>query len=134
MTEKAEVALAQEPMAEQVLSLDGDVVSTLAGAGVLDIVYHALDFVENQNPANPNWVSRSKTITPPQGWRRVLVSVAQWDIDFYPRERPLTYLGFRAGVRLNGNTLEITAYAICRDINADDPWRGKVTVQVIFLG
>ena len=121
MTEADATLLAQEPQIEQIVAVDDESISALAGVGVLDIVYHRLDFLEGQNPPNPNWVSRSKTITPPNGWRRVFVSVAQWDFDFYPRERPFTYLGVRAGVRLTGNTLEITAYAICRDRNADDP-------------
>lgn len=101
--------MAMVPEVQQVISADGGEVTALAGAGVLDIVFHTLDFSESQNPPNPNWVSRTKVITPPTGWRSVSVSVAQWDVDFFPRERPITYLGVRAGVRLNGNTLELTA-------------------------
>lgn len=134
MNDQSKGVVAAEPQLESMVSLDGDLATIQAGAGILNIEFHSLDFNEGQNPPNPNWVSRAKTITPPAGWTRVFVSVAQWDFNFFPRERPISYLGVRAGVRLTGATLEITANAICRDANADDPWKGRVTIQVIFLG
>ncbi|MFO0967207.1 MAG: hypothetical protein U0793_16710 [Gemmataceae bacterium] len=129
-----QVATAIRPELESAIDSSGKGIAALAGAGILRIEYHVLDFSESQNPPNPNWVGRSKTITPPPGWTSASVSVSGWDFDFYPRERPITYLGVSAGIKLIGSTLELTAYAICRDSNADDPWRGHVKIQVIFQG
>ncbi len=128
-------AQAIRPEIESTVALTGESLATAAGgAGILSIESHTLEFNESQNPTNPNWVSRSKTITPPSGWTRVHVFVGAWDFNFYPRERPIAYLGVNAGVKVTGNTLEITAYAICRDSNADDPWKGRVTIRVMFMG
>lgn len=134
MSDPTTVIRAIEPAIHNALTTDGKPIAALVGSGVMSIEYHILDFSESQNPPNPNWVSRSQTITPPTGWQNVSVSVAMWNFDFYPQERPITYLGARAGVVVVGSTLQITAYAICRDSNADDAWRGSITLQVIFLG
>ena len=113
---------AAEPTSLSSVMSGESVADSFAGLGILSFESHDLDFSESQNPPNPNWVSRSKVITPP------------WNFDLYPRERPLTYLGVMAGIGVVGSTVQITAYAICRDSNADDPWRGRVTVRVLFMG
>ena len=125
---------AAEPTSLSSVMSGESVADSFAGLGILSFESHDLDFSESQNPPNPNWVSRSKVITPPSGWQRAEAFVGAWNFDLYPRERPLTYLGVMAGIGLVGSTVQITAYAICRDSNADDPWRGRVTVRVLFMG
>lgn len=134
MADNDALVQAMVPSVQQMVTVDGAEASALAGAGILRIETHSLDFSESQIPPNPNWVARTKTITPPPGWTSATVSVSMWDFDMYPRERPITYLGVRSGIQLIGGTLQISAYAICRDSNADDPWRARVSLQVIFLG
>jgi len=101
-------------------------------SGVTDVQFFDFTFNESQANRNPSWVFQQKTVVPPNGWNHVAVCVSEYDFDFYPQERPFTYLGVDAGVKLTGSTLEVSAGAICRDINCDDPWRAHVKVMVIF--
>lgn len=125
-----------QPKLNQAINSKGKTLkaAVLAGMGVIRVELHEFNFNEGQKPPNPNWVTKTKTVTPPAGWRQAYATVAAWGFDLFPSERPITYLGASCGVRLTGSNLEVSASAICRDINFDDPWKGNITVLLTFLG
>ena len=108
-------------------------ISALSGS-IMQIQHHSLSFRET----GQSFVSKRKTITPPSGWRRVSVSVSEWNLsyghDVYERAL-VSHMAALAGVSLSGTTLEVIATALVREPTsaAGRKWAGSVGIQAIFM-
>ena len=128
--ENTVVKLQAVPKVDSAISSKNESLTTLVAGQVAQISFHDFNFDEANGT---NWASEEITLTPPAGWQRVAVSVAGSWLYFKNENRPLYFVGTNCGVRLDGTTLKLTAYALLRDNNADDPFAGRVTVKAIFL-
>ena len=92
-----------------------------------------------EEPNGRNFARKNDEITVPSGTRRVRVVVRAADIGFGNlstlSERPLGKLYYNVSINsFSGNLVTYTVTALCRDSNGDDPWWGRLTVEVMCFG
>lgn len=127
-----EEIIALEQNMATAIDATGKEVDTLAGDKI-HIEYHRFQIVAT----GQSYHIEAKSITPPKGWRRVAVSVANWGLN-YGHDRyenaQVAHASAGAGVNVSGNTVDISAYALLREaVSAPSrKWRASITVQVIF--
>jgi hypothetical protein len=132
--EKMEV-IEKRPKLDWSIENTGETFATKAAGNILEIQYHRLTFKET----GQSYVTKAKTISPPSGWRRMSVSVADYDLSYghATYEKALVaHVAAMAGARLSGSTLEVTATALIREPTSVPvrKWAGDVNVQAIFIG
>lgn len=78
----------------------------------------------------PGLYSTTVKIPPPDSWKYASVAVTSWGISNGAANVEASAFGFDAGLRLDGDEIEIVCRMTCRSGNPPDDLKGTVNVQL----